>query len=78
MDPKKLQGVAEWKQPKDATGICHFLGFTGFYCHFIVGYSDLVRPLLDLTKKAALWYWGDAQENTFQELKRRMTSGPIL
>jgi hypothetical protein len=78
MDPKKLQGVADWKQPKDATGIHRFLGFTGFYRHFVTGYSDLVRPLLNLTKKAEIWHWSDAQEMAFQELKRRMTGGPIL
>lgn len=78
MDPKKLQGVANWKQPKDVTGIRRFLGFTGFYHHFVAGYSNLVRPLLNLTKKATIWHWGTPQEQAFQELKRCMTSGPIL
>jgi hypothetical protein len=60
MDPKKLQGVVNWQQPKDMTGIWWFLGFTSFYWHFVAGYSDLVCPLLDLTKKAVVWHWGTA------------------
>lgn len=78
MDPKKLQGVTDWQHPKDATGIHRFLGFTGFYCHFVARYSDLVQPLLDLTKKAVIWHWSDSQECASQKLKQQMTEGPIL
>jgi hypothetical protein len=31
MDPKKLQGVADWPPPRNPTEIRQFLGFTGYY-----------------------------------------------
>ncbi len=31
MDPKKIQGVADWSPPKTITEVRQFLGFTGYY-----------------------------------------------
>ena len=78
MNPKKLKGVADWPKPNTPTEIRKFLGFTGYYRYFIQGYSKIARPLLDLTKKAIVWDWGESQQRAFKELKTRMCSRPIL
>jgi hypothetical protein len=78
IDIKKLANVADWQPPKDVWGVRRFLGFTGFYRHFIAGYSDIVWPLLELTKKAATWHWGPEQSKAFDELKTHMCTRPIL
>ena len=31
MDPAKIKGVEDWLPPQNATDVCSFLGFTGFY-----------------------------------------------
>jgi len=59
MDPKKLSGVTDWPIPKNPTDIRKFLGFTGYYRYFIQEYSKIACPLLDLTKKAVIWDWGE-------------------
>ena len=51
MDLLKLKGVADWPKPRTSTEIRQFLRFTGYYQYFIPKYSEIVRPLLDLTKK---------------------------
>jgi len=78
IDIKKLVNVADWQPPKDVQGVRRFLGFTGFYRHFVAGYSNIVRPLLELTKKATTWHWGPKQSKAFDELKTRMCTKPIL
>ncbi len=78
MDPKKLNGVVDWPVPKTPTDIRKFLGFTGYYRYFIQGYSKIAHPLLDLTKKAVVWEWGEQQHKAFEELKTRMCSHPVL
>jgi hypothetical protein len=45
-----------------------FLGFTGYYQHFIKDYSKIVQPLLDLTKQATPWHWEGNQQKAFEEL----------
>ena len=72
MDPSKLKGVVDWPTPKTPTEIRQFLGFTGYYRYFIPKYSEIARPLLDLTKKDIVWNWEERQQRVFEELKRRM------
>ena len=78
MDPKKLQGVADWKPPCNPTEVCQFLGFMGYYQYFVPNYSKIARPLLDLTKKSHTWHWGPDQTFAFEELKSRMCCSPVL
>jgi hypothetical protein len=55
-----------------------FLGFTGYYQHFIKGYSQIARPLLDLMKQAMAWQWGDTQQKAFEELRDKMVAKLVL
>ena len=78
MDPKKLQGVAEWLIPTNPTEVRKFLGFTGYYRYFVPNYSKIARPLLDLTKKATPWNWESKHQNAFEELRTKMCTNPVL
>ena len=57
MDPVKLTAVKQWPQPKTIKDIQKFLGFCNFYCRFVKAYSELARPLFDLTKKGMPFLW---------------------
>ena len=54
MDPVKLTAVKQWPRPKTIKDIQKFLGFCNFYCRFVKAYSELARPLFNLTKKGVL------------------------
>ena len=54
------------------------MGFTGYYRYFIQGYSQLVHPLLDFTKKGTPWHWDDEQQKAFDELKTKMCQKLVL
>ena len=45
---------------------------------FIEDFSQLVVPMKKLTWKEVKFEWNDVCERAFQELKRRLTSAPIL
>ena len=78
MDPTKLKGVADWPPPKSVKDVKAFLGFTGFYCYFVPHYSQIARPLIDLTRKAVPFHWEAPQIRAFETLKTLMCSRPIL
>jgi hypothetical protein len=78
MEEAKVEKVKNWKPPRNTTEVRRFLGFTGYYRYFIKGYSQIARPLLDLTKKTTLWHWDDDQQKAFDKLKTRMCNQPIL
>lgn len=74
----KVQDVLNWKSPKSVPQIRSFLGMAGYYRRFIEGYSKIARPLTQLLKKGNKYVWTSACEHSFQELKKSLTSAPVL
>ena len=54
-----------------------FLGLTEYYRKFIIGYSFIASPLINLTKKNA-FCWSDAAQQAFGALKSALISRPVL
>ena len=77
MDPKKIEAILSWPTPKNVNGIRGFLGLTGYYTKFVKGYSQIVAPLTDLLKKEAFG-WNEQENQAFENLKKAMTSTPVL
>src|SRR5216683_6462286 len=78
MEQSKVDQVKEWTRPRNVREVRKFLGFTGYYRYFIQGYSQIARPLLDLTKQATPWHWKMDQQNAFEGLHNRMCEKPVL
>jgi hypothetical protein len=78
MDPEKVDAILSWEAPKTVKGVRSFLGFANYYRLFISEFSDIARPLTDLTKKRQSFNWNDKAQWAFEELKRRFISDPIL
>ena len=54
------------------------MGFTNFYRKFIGNYSNIARPLIDLTKKNEPWNWTDTCQNAFNQIKNIFMKEPVL
>ncbi|GJU12005.1 putative reverse transcriptase domain-containing protein [Tanacetum coccineum] len=53
-------------------------GLAGYYRRFIKGFLKIAKLMTKLTKKKVKFKWGDKQEETFQMLKQKLCSAPIL
>jgi hypothetical protein len=78
VDPAKVEAVLKWKQPENITEIRSFLGLAGYYRRFIQNFSRIAYPLTQLTKKGIPFKWDQACEASFQLLKDKLTSAPVL
>ena len=78
VDPEKVKAVMSWERPKSVFEIRSFLGLAGYYRRFIKDFSRLATPMTRLTRKEVNFDWDDRCEEAFQELKRRLTTTPIL
>ena len=78
VDLSKVKAVAKWKWPENPTEIRRFLGLAGYYRRFIQDFSRIAGPLTELTKKYGRFIWEAKYEASFQELKRWLTTAPIL
>ena len=55
-----------------------FLGLAGYYRKFVEGFSKLEAPLTKLTRKEEKFVWLEACQQSFDELKWKLTSSPVL
>ena len=78
VNPEKVEVVMSWERLKLVFEIRSFLGLAGYYKRFIEDFSLLAAPMTRLTRKEVKFEWNDLCERAFHELKRRLTSAPIL
>jgi len=78
MDPAKVECIQNWPTPQNLTEVQSFLGLANFYRRFIEKYSHKAMALTDLTKKDTKFTWGPKQEESFQNLKKAISSEPVL
>jgi hypothetical protein len=78
VDPGKVRDVLNWKPPTTVSEIRSFLGLAGYYRRFIEGFSKIVKPLTSLLGKDKKFEWSEACQNSFDELRKRLTTAPVL
>jgi len=78
VDPRKVEAVLKWERPTNVIKIQSFLGLARYYRRFIKGFSTIASPLTKLTRKEVRSVWSKECEASFQELKERLTSAPVL
>lgn len=76
-DLAKVQDILNWPLHDTITKLRGFVGLTGYYRRFIIGYENMCRPLFDLLKKNT-FDWKEEHTQVFEQLKRTMTSCPVL
>jgi hypothetical protein len=77
-DPAKVEAVVTWPRPRSVTQVRSFVGLATYYRRFLPGFSQIAKPLFDLTRKHVRFEWTDCHEAAFKELKRRLTTAPVL
>src|SRR5882724_6933264 len=78
MDTSKTNVVSVWPTLTNLKAVQVFLGFINFYRRFIVGFSNIIIPLIHLTHKDTLFTWGPDHMKAFETLKKAFTQAPIL
>jgi hypothetical protein len=78
VDPSKVKDVFSWNTPQNISDIRSFLGLAGYYIRFIERFSKISKPMTELQGKGKTFEWTPRREASFQELKKRLTTSPIL
>ena len=76
--PDKVKAVVEWPRPQTVHDVRSFLGLASYYRKFIRGFSQIARPLTDLTRAGITWDWNDREEQSFLQLKVALATAPVL
>jgi hypothetical protein len=78
MDPKKVTDILDWKAPRDVCGIKSFIRMVGYYWRFIEGFSKIARPMTALLAKKVEFKWTSECQESFEALKKKLTTTPML
>ena len=86
-----MRAVAEWPRPRTLKDLRAFLGFASYYRRFVEGFARLASPLhrlvgesqgprkLPVPRTTLLdSKWTEECTQSFQQLKQRLTSAPVL
>jgi hypothetical protein len=76
--PAKVREIVGWKIPSSVTEIRSFLGLTGYYQHFIEGFSKIAKHMTSLLEKGREFKWTHECQESFNQLKFRLMSPLVL
>ena len=76
--PEKLESIKKMPAPTTPKEIKQFLGLVGYYRKFIPRFSDIARPMTNLTKQDVAFEWTIQCQASFEMLKEALITSPIL
>ncbi len=89
-DPSKIEAVTQWRCPNTTGEVRSFLGFASYYRRFVEGFAKIAAPLHGLVAKLTnpkrrrcteqdfADAWSMPCQQSFEELKRRLSVAPVL
>lgn len=78
VDPDKISAILKIPVPRSVSDVRRFVGVASWYRRFIPNFSSLTAPLTGLLKKTHKWVWSQECEDSFNCIKERLVSAPIL
>jgi hypothetical protein len=78
VDPAKVKEIVAWSIPTIVMEIQSFLGLAGYYWRFIEGFSKIAKPITSLLEKEREFKWDEKCQDSFEQLKKRLMSPPVL
>ena len=63
---------------KESHELKAFVRLASYYRRHVEGFSDLAKPLSELTRKNQSFIWGSDQQQAFEILKDRLMNYPVL
>ncbi|GJZ27176.1 putative reverse transcriptase domain-containing protein [Tanacetum coccineum] len=77
-NPGQIKSIKDWASPKTPTENSQFLRSCWVYTEDSTRIRRIAKPMTKLTQKKVKFVWLDKQEATFQLLKQKLCSAPIL
>ncbi|XP_073132588.1 uncharacterized protein [Henckelia pumila] len=74
----KTEAILYWSRPTTVLEIRSFLGMAGYYRRFLENFSQIPKPLTQLTRKDVPFVCTSECEESFHELRLRLTTTPVL
>ena len=78
VDPEKVSKVTGMKSPECKADVRTFLGMCEYLASHLVNFAEVATPLTELTRKHRVFEWSTECEQAFQQLKKMVSTAPVL
>jgi hypothetical protein len=78
VDLAEVKEIMAWSVPTIVMEIRSFLRLAGYYRRFIKGFSKIAKPMTSLLEKGREFKWDKKCQDSFDQLKKRLMSPPVL
>ncbi|GBN22626.1 Retrovirus-related Pol polyprotein from transposon 297 [Araneus ventricosus] len=78
VDADKVSSVQKITEPTCVKEVQSYLQTCSWFRRYDPHFSEIARPLSDLTKKNKTWAWGEPERKAFESLKKVLISPPVL
>ena len=70
-------GILDWPTPSTVREVQQFVGLANYYRKFFKDYAKIMRPVTDVMRGKD-FYWGDSEQDSFDDIKRALKMAPVL
>ena len=77
-DPARIKALLELSPPNNISELRTVLGTFPYLAKFAYNMSTVMKPMTDLLRADVCWSWDHAQQSSFDETKRLLTTTPTL
>ena len=74
----KVRVIQTLEPPVNVRGVRSFIGMVSYYRKYKSGFSEIARPLTNLTRKNVKFNLNDDAQQAFDFLKKKLSEAPIL
>src|ERR1041384_7705727 len=78
VNPERIQAILDWTPPNTVKQVRSFLGLASYCRRFVENFSKIAKPLTNLLHKGVKFEWTDKCQESFQALKDKLTSPPVV
>ena len=77
-DPARIKALLELSPPNNIRELRTVLSMFQYLAKFAYNMSTVMKPMTDLLRADICWSWDHAQQSSFDETKRLLTTTPTL
>ncbi|XP_064475624.1 uncharacterized protein LOC135389515 [Ornithodoros turicata] len=78
VDPEKTEFIRKMRAPESASELRSLFGKLTHLMKFLPGLAEKTKVLRELLSSDAAWYWGPQHKQSFQQIKKELTTSPVL
>ena len=75
---ERVKAITAMEPPQNVSELRRLLGMVNYIGRYLPNLSTVLQPLNELLKSERDWCWGPQQDRAFTEVKRLISSAPVL